>query len=427
MVVVVAVVLALLALTVGEDLRRAIAGSICEVVGLDGCEVAAGDDEDVRIGDALPSEPDAHLPEYCVTDEHLGEISKGAIVSYIDVGDGFIALAQRRSNGEYAVTITEESKVGLATGVEGGVELYLGEDTVGLWGSVGAGGALIAQLGETWVLDDAEAADRFVRNEAVRDVLGDGLLAEGAERLLEQWDDLWHDKEPVDPELESTSTQAGVEFDAEATGTVGAESETAALTLEGAVARSRDTEGNTTASLVLGGDADVPFFDELQSGSGEVVVNVTFDDTGTLTELNLVAEHASDGSPLPEFDSGTALDHLSDRLEAADDGERVVFDMTVDVQDEDTGAAAEELVEAMVSRDAEVGRAAVETVLRNTQMTAQVWDDVEREYGGQAAGRVDGVALGGELSVGTSDANLTHADVWNPQEPGWETWDKCFG
>lgn len=254
-------------LAAAPDLGREVSCKIIATIGGEG-QCGAADDK---------AKEDKHKPtEPCVVNQRSQNLNvggEGAVVG-VEVNGGIVT--EKLSNGHYRVTYKGGGKSGVVTGVGGGVEVTVDNQTYGENASAGASANLTEERGVTFEVDSEQAKNdlhKYFLREAAS--MTAGPLAKSAANTLLQ---LPNDYQP--PKPKEKYHQLGVEGSASADATkdvAGAKVEAGAAAAIGKKVNLETGEettyykGNAQASgrvgaVGSGGGGE---------GSGEIVVAVT--------------------------------------------------------------------------------------------------------------------------------------------------------
>lgn len=399
-----------------------------------------------RLFDAVPAidcaaatAEDPWAPDHpCVTASSASGHSLGLDLGVVELEDGLQALIEERSDGTVAVTIADEGSVGAEAGIGGHGEVYWGDRVVGFSAEAGVGAAIGGHLGETWTFDDTAEARKFV--EDVNYEYAADKAPEPAGWIAENVRDVWHavtGREDPEGSLESEQVQLGLVSEAEAGASLDGAHAGAESVLEGAVAASRNVNGELTATMLvdaeLAAGAGIPTFADLGGGAtGESAVSVTWDDDGELIAMETAVDLAVDG----EMDFDGQLGEVVGYAEPDAGDQRLSIQQSIDLSDPTTTAAADEVLGAVAELNTIDHVEDLDELPdldgpgdrldQHTTTTAQRWEEDDGRYGASASAGVV-AEVGGSFEVTTTESTLVEARYWDRDAQEWATWDDCFG
>lgn len=399
----VVVLLLTLGLRFAPSIGQAFASAACHIIAaVAGGECETNDDVPDGVGSEL-DEP--NLPDYCVTGQSGLNREANVGIKLLSLGDGFYGLIEHRSDGTVAVTTVSEDRVGVSAALDTGVLVHTGDDTWGLYGGASVGAELFTRLGDTYVLPDADQAERFLNEEFWKDAIDDIVPIPGsgtaAGWVIDGWNWLWGN-DPIEPVLESTGVEVGIGSSADAEVVLGNFDPSIGVAVDASVGVSIDQDGNITGSLIVDGSLAADSGLDSIGGVGpddHYVISYTYDpNTGSVTHMQFNTESVDD------------------------DGERTAYQLNIPLDDASLQDKAGLFLDALVSEDAEALANANEDLLPHATLTRQVWQDDESTYGGEGWF----LGTGGGLTVGNSDHTLEEAEVWDANAGEWVTWEDCF-
>ncbi|MPZ86773.1 MAG: hypothetical protein GEU81_01645 [Nitriliruptorales bacterium] len=384
-------------------------------------------------------------PDSCVRATSDRSIGGSLRITFVEIGGREGYTREERSDGTVHVTWFDEGTVGATAGIgaRGGIELPSGDLRAGAFASgtveVGAG------LGETWVFEDADAADDFIserRNLALRragESLSPGLrIVNGVVDLVTGGPDLPDSDMVYFEAVAGASGSAGVDL-----GPAGASAELSGEAVAGGVYDRRT--GETTLYLELsgeiGGSAGVVLGVSGSEGRG-VAAALTLDADGQPIKLESSYSTSSgrggllSGNGMTLDDAGNVLGSVSGDF-GAEGTNTVTVTSELDLRDPRNRSAAMDLLTASATVGTPDG---VERYLEAAEGYQQrIMDDGTvsiTEYDGEtwglgAGGEVAlGAKLGLDLGYDASDTRLVDAQYLDAPQGGERVlvpWQACTG
>lgn len=404
-------VLIAVAPSVGERIACEIRGQIAKVTGGagGGCGSPAASGE--------PTVP-------CIVADSGGKLEASLTVFSVKGGGEFRVLKQRRSDGNWLVTVAGGGELGAEFGLGGKADIEAGQTRVGGGAEVRGGVAGVGEGGGTWEFDDEAAANDFV--DVVRNRARDGAI-KGALPIVGHIGVAVFGEEREVPEADIAYVQGGV----------GADVTAGAGDVLGYV------EGGLEGQAVLGTKIDrrsgerTVYFQLKGTGTGsagallgvsgqgdlEGQLGVTFDRSGRMVRATVTGKGAVAGSA-PSLDA-TVHDPAqflkSIKLVGQDaGGHRVELEGELDLTDPANHRALQQFLAIPAAGAVPLGA----RFAQDGEFNARTYAIEQERYGGGLSGAL-GIKFGIEGAYEGSNSRLTGAWYWTPTSGGVRPWTSC--
>lgn len=198
-----------------------------------------------------PTSAAAHVPpQPCLVSSDATSLKTKFDVLVFTTSSGRRFEVAKLSDGRYRVTQLASGSLGLETGVGGGVTVTVNDRTVGASAIAEAGVELGINAGQVWYTSDPDEVRRLVSEEGedtVEDtVIGGGPVRWGWERIQDGVGALTGNGDYEFPEPDEIYVEGGLQADASAELTAGADRAEAGIAMTRMLGRRTTRTGNTT-------------------------------------------------------------------------------------------------------------------------------------------------------------------------------------